>query len=69
MSHISPDFKTKKAFMEAFKSGINIRVFNPCGLFPMDKAGITTIEAPAEYHKWYLRVAYKNYVVISVVKS
>lgn len=67
MAHISPDFKTKKSFKEAVKNGEKIQVFNPSGLFSMAMSGRCCIEAPAEYHKWYAEVEYKNFIVVKVI--
>jgi hypothetical protein len=68
MVHISPDYPTKKAFIEAFKSGKKIEVFTP-GFFPLSPAGVATIEAPAHYHKWYLRVEYSGFIVTKILRS
>jgi hypothetical protein len=68
MVHIHPDFKTKKAFLEAFKNGAQIVTFNPSGLFPNVQNGTVVIEAPAEYHKWYCKVDIENQVVVKVYK-
>lgn len=66
MAHISPDFKTKKAFKEAITVGKQIRVFSP-GPFPPKQNGIEYVEAPAEYHKWYAKVQVKDGVVTKVL--
>jgi hypothetical protein len=68
MVHIEPDYPTKKAFLEAFKNGTEIRVYTP-GLFPLSPSGTGTIEAPSHYHKWYLRVKYENFIITEVLKS
>jgi hypothetical protein len=67
MVHIDPDFKTKKEFLEALKNGREIYIFSP-GPFPAPKNGRVTIEAPAEYHKWYCQVEIKDGRVIRVIK-
>jgi hypothetical protein len=66
MCHIFPDFKTKTAFKAAFGSGVQIRCFNPSGLFPQ-KDGVDVIEAPASYHKWYCRVNIVNGYVSKIL--
>jgi hypothetical protein len=66
MAHISPDFKSKKEFKEAVKSGKLISVYSP-GIFPAKTDGIETVEAPANYHKWYARVQVKDGYVIKVL--
>jgi hypothetical protein len=69
MVHITPDFNTKKAFIEAFKSGERIVVFQP-GFFPLTAPnGTAVIEAPAHYHKWYLRVEYSDFIVTKILRS
>jgi len=65
MAHISPDFPTKKAFKEAFKSGKQISIFSP-GPFPMAQSGRTCVEAPASYHKWYAEVEYIDGIVTKI---
>jgi hypothetical protein len=55
MCHIEPDFATKKAFKDAFKAGVQIRCYNPSGIFPQ-KDGKDVVEAPASYHRWYSQV-------------
>ena len=56
MAHISPDFKTKKAFKAAVANGENILLFQPGGIFPLAGGTEHVVEAPADYHKWYARV-------------
>ena len=67
MVHIDPDFKTKKAFLEALKNGREIYVYSP-GPFPAPKNGRVSIEAPAEYHKWYLSVEIKDEKIVKVYR-
>jgi hypothetical protein len=67
MVHIRPDFKTKKSFLEAYKQGVKIYVFDPAGIFPLRCCQWGIIEAPAERHKWYLSVRWdENYKIVSV---
>lgn len=67
MAHISPDFKTRKAFLEYLKSGGAVYIYAP-GLFPVKEDGIETVEAPAQYHKWYCRVEVKGCRIVKVLK-
>ena len=74
MAHISLDFKTKKAFRAAIEAGDVIKVYQPGGIFPLSlrdvvsqrvgnemiDIGITVVEAPSEYHKWYSEVLVRN---------
>jgi hypothetical protein len=66
MSHIYPDYQTKKAFKEALKAGVQIEIFN-AGLFPLIADGKTCVEAPARCHKWYAMVEYKNNIVTKII--
>jgi hypothetical protein len=67
MVHIDPDFKTKKSFLEALKTGKEIYVYQP-GMFPIANNGTGTfvVEAPANYHKWYVSVECVNSRIIKV---
>lgn len=56
MTHITPDFQTKKAFKEAVKSGKEIIVMGGFMLQERILNGTATIEAPANYHKWYASI-------------
>ena len=67
MPHISPDFKTKKAFKEAVKDGWHVRIYQPGPFGPHVPDGRAVVEAPAEYHKWYAQVEVKDSVVVKVV--
>jgi len=68
MVHISPDFPSKKAFLEALKAGREISVYQP-GPFPIsgNGTGVFVIEAPANYHKWYQEVLCENCRVIKTL--
>ena len=67
MVHIRPDFNTKKAFLEAFKNGQKITVYQP-GFFPLS-GNNGVIEAPAHYHKWYLGIEWNENHIITKVKK
>ena len=66
MVHIDPDFKTKKAFKDAFKAGREIYTYSP-GIFPSKRDGRDTVEAPAAYHKWYASVEVKNGKIVKII--
>lgn len=68
MVHLSPDRKTKKAFIEDLKKGVSFFVDQP-GFFPISNggSGVFVIEAPANYHKWYCAVLCQNSRVIKVL--
>jgi len=65
MVHISPDFKTKKAFKDAVKAGKLISIYSP-GPFPVPVNGNAVVEAPAGYHTWYASVVVKDGYVVKV---
>lgn len=69
MVHIDPDFKTKKAFIEALTAGREISIYTP-GPFPLSNngTGIFVIEAPANFHKWYCKVSCTEGKIVKVVK-
>ena len=66
MAHISPDFKTKKAFKEAVARGMQVCTFSP-GPFPVKEDGEDFVEAPADYHRWYARVEVRKGCVVKVL--
>lgn len=67
MVHIRPDFQTKKSFLEAFKKGTEIYVFDPAGIFPLLRCSNGVVEAPAELHKWYQTVKWdENYKITKI---
>jgi hypothetical protein len=63
------NFKTKKAFKEAFASGKPLSTYQPGGMFEGTKNGETTIEGPhyPEPHKWYARVQLKDGIITRVI--
>lgn len=67
MSYVDPDYKTKKDFITAVKSGIKHRTYNPSGMFPTEQNGDDTIEGPhyPKPHKWYSAVKVVNGIVVS----
>jgi len=62
------NFKTKKAFREAFDKGEKIGVFKT-GPFPVTQTGRTAIEGPhyPEPHKWYASVKVKNSIIVRII--
>ncbi len=57
------NFKTKKALKEAVKSGKQITVFQPGGMFESQKDGNCCIEGPHGYHKWYAQATISNGII------
>jgi hypothetical protein len=68
MAHISPDFSSKKDFKEAVKTGRQIEVWGGFGCMEQIMDGEVTIEAPANYHKWYARSLVKDGHVVKVLE-
>jgi len=62
MVEITPDFKTKKAFLQALKDGVEIYAIQV--IFPV-KDGKDVIEAPQGIHKWYAQCVIKDMRIIS----
>jgi len=67
MAHISPDFNSKKDFKEAVKAGRKIEVWGGFGCMQQVMDGEATVEAPADYHKWYARVLVTNGYISKVL--
>ena len=67
MSYVNPNYKRKKDFIAAVKSGVRHDTFNPSGLFETVKNGSDVIEGPhyPKPHKWYSSVTVKDGIVIS----
>ena len=67
MSYVSPDFKSKKEFIAAVKSGKGLRTYNPSGMFETTQNGNDSVEGPhyPKPHKWYSSVVVKDGCVIS----
>ena len=63
------NFKTKKALKEAVKSGKQITVYQPGGIFPSQKNGEVTLEGPhfPQPHRWYARALIKDGIIIKVI--
>ena len=68
MSYVDPDYKTKKAFKEAVKAGVEHRPYSPAGLSHPAENGRETIEGPhyPKPHTWYASVNVLNGTVTSV---
>lgn len=67
MSYVDPNYKTKKEFLAAVKSGIQHKTYNPSGMFPTVQNGVDVIEGPhyPQPHAWYAAVHVKGGVVVS----
>ena len=65
--YASTNFRSKKAFKEAVKSGEKISLFAP-GLGTPATNGRETVEGPhyPEPHRWYAEVTMKDGFVVSV---
>jgi len=67
--YVSPNFKTRKALVEAVAKGETVRVFSP-GPFPCQQNGTENVEGPhyPKPHRWYARVEVTNGKVTKVYK-
>ena len=67
MAYVQPDYKTKKEFVAAVKSGRRHETYNPSGMFPTTVNGSDTIEGPhyPKPHRWYAQVVVADGIVIS----
>ena len=67
MSYIDPNYKSKKEFIAAVKSGVKHLTYNPSGMFPTTQNGSDCIEGPhyPQPHKWYAQVKVENGIVVS----
>lgn len=66
MAYVDPNYKTKKEFVEAVKSGVQHRTYNPSGLFPVTQNGSDVVEGPhyPQPHRWYASVEVRDGVVV-----
>lgn len=62
------DYPSKKALIEDFKAGVQIRVFQPGGMFPSATEGKVSLEGPhyPKPHKWYATATISNGIITSV---
>lgn len=68
MAYSDINFKTKKAFKDAVKSGAKVSVFNPGFGGPVPSSGTVCVEGP-HYplpHRWYATVTLKDGYVSAV---
>ncbi len=66
MAYVSPDYKTKKEFIQAVKEGVKHRPFISGSLFKPVQNGRDIIEGPhfPKPHTWYAGVIVKDGFVI-----
>ena len=69
MSYVNPDYKNKKAFVEAVKAGREHYTYNPSGMYETKQSGTDVIEGPhyPKPHRWYARVQVENGLVTKVL--
>ena len=62
------NYQTKKALLEDFRQGIEIRVYQPNQMFSVSGNGDICIEGPhyPQAHKWYASAKIENFIVKSV---
>lgn len=66
--YTSENFKTKKALIEAVKSGKRVTVYQPGPFGPEVSDGPGAVEGPhfPQPHKWYASVLIKNGAIVKV---
>lgn len=68
MSYVNPNYKTKKEFVSAVKSGVKHEPYNPSGMFTNNSFAYNdVIEGPhyPQPHRWYAQVRVENGIVVS----
>jgi len=67
MSYVEPNYKTKKEFVTAVKSGVEHRTYNPSGMWQTVQNGSDAVEGPhyPKPHRWYSSVVVKDGVIVS----
>ncbi len=71
MAYAVENFQSKKALVEAFKSGADVEVFQPGpfgGSGPLN--GVQYLEGPhyPQPHRWYVAVEVENGVIVKIKK-
>lgn len=69
MAYAVKNFPSKKALVEAFKAGEQIKIYSP-GPFPVKQDGREVIEGPhyPKMHSFYVPVEVKGGVVVKILK-
>jgi hypothetical protein len=67
MSYVTENYKSKKDFIAAVKSGVQHETYNPSGMWPTTQNGQDVIEGPhyPQPHRWYASVKVKDGIVVS----
>lgn len=65
--YATTNFKSKKALVEAVKSGAQIGVYSP-GPFPCPTDGRVSLEGPwfPQPHRWYAQAEVKSGIIVKV---
>lgn len=68
MAYVDPNYKSKKAFKDAVKAGVQHRPYNPGGMYPVPENGPVAIEGPhyPKPHTWYASCIVADGVIVSV---
>jgi hypothetical protein len=66
--YVSPNFKTKKAMIEAWQAGKLMAFYQPGLGPPPPENGQIAVEGPhyPEPHKWYATVVFENGKVVKI---
>lgn len=67
MSYVTPNYKTKKEFVEAVKAGKQHETYNPSGMFPTTRNGNDVVEGPhyPQPHRWFASVQIIDGIVVA----
>jgi hypothetical protein len=62
------NYRTKRALVDAVKSGERVETFQPGGFFPAKTEGRVSLEGPhyPEPHKWYATATLSDGIVTTV---
>lgn len=68
MMYVDPNFKTKKALVEAVKAGKAVDVYQPAGVGSVPRDGKVFLEGPhyPEPHSWYATGIMENGHLVKV---
>lgn len=62
------NYKTKKELITDYKNGVDIYVYQPNAMFPVNGNGNVSIEGPhyPKPHSWYARAEIENFIIKKV---
>lgn len=71
MAYVNPNFPSKKAFMQAVKDGMTVRLYQPNGDLTgstIPENGTISVEGPhyPQPHTWYAQVTLKDGEIVRI---